>query len=160
MPKKQAWEVGDLFEIPLRDGSRVLGQVVGREADALNSAAVALFDLRLAAGSPPPDPAQARTATVFSALFVTRDLLDHGTWKVMGRTAPRLAGASRPQEHLRAKGWVGAKIIGSGTVREFAEAFYGLSPWDDFHDPHYLDRLLVDPSVKPHARLVYSRTEP
>jgi hypothetical protein len=32
---------------------------------------------------------------------------------------------------------------------EFAEAFRGLIPWDDWADPNYLDKLLISPDLKP-----------
>ena len=48
---------------------------------------------------------------------------------------------------------IGAKIIGSGIVNEFVEAFYGLVPWDDWKAPHYLDSLLISEAAKPVYRL-------
>jgi hypothetical protein len=35
--KKQAWGIGDIFCIPLTDGTYSIGQVVGQEPEALNS---------------------------------------------------------------------------------------------------------------------------
>jgi hypothetical protein len=52
-------------------------------------------------------------------------------------------------------GFVGASVHGSGILNEFVNAFYGLTPWDDWHDPYYLDHLLVSPEKKPVQRLVY-----
>jgi hypothetical protein len=40
---------------------------------------------------------------------------------------------------------------------EFLDAFCGLSPWDAFKDPEYLDGLLVSPAKKPISRIVLSK---
>ena len=55
-------------------------------------------------------------------------------------------------------GWVGAKVIGSGNVNKFMNAYFGLSLWDDWHDPTYLDRLLVSPEKRP-AKLILKKTQ-
>jgi hypothetical protein len=54
-----------------------------------------------------------------------------------------------PYESLRNKGFVGAKVVGSKNVNELLNAYYGLSPWDDWKDPTYLDKLLISPEKKP-----------
>ena len=155
--KRQPWEIGDVFEQTLVDGSHSFGQIVGRERQALNSCSIVLFDLRVGANDATPSAAAATAAPMYAVLMATTDLLDRGTWRVVGRATPRISGAALPYESLRASGWVGAIIRGSGIVNEFASAFYGLTPWDDWHDPKFLDGMLVDPSVKPHGRLVYSK---
>jgi len=35
----------------------------------------------------------------------------------------------------------------------------GLHPWDAWHDPNYMDGLLLHPGLKPHHRLVYKSRE-
>jgi len=152
---EQTWAVGDVFALPLSDGSAIVGQIVGREASALNSVTIALFDVKCAADEVMARSRDLQLAQAFAILFVTRDLFDAGTWKVVGSRAVVVPRAMQPYEHTRASGWVGAKITGSGIVNEFADAFYGLAPWDDWAQRDYLDGLLVDPSRKPHARLVY-----
>ena len=39
-------ERGSIFLVPLMDETNCFGQVIGREPDALNSVAIALFDIR------------------------------------------------------------------------------------------------------------------
>ena len=152
--KRQRWEVGDLFCVPTMDAKQALGQVIGQEPDVLNSVAVALFDQQYVAvadvpiGSPPaPD-------RVYSVLFTTPDLLDSGAWTVVGKAHVQLGRGVYPYEHLRGNGFVGAKVIGSGIVTKFVNAFYGLTPWDDWYDPSYLDQLLISPEKRPSNRLI------
>jgi hypothetical protein len=157
--KKCEWSVGDVFYIPLSDKDVVLGQIVGREADVLNSVTVALFDVKCT-----PEDATAAlpfiaASRAFAVLFTTRDLLDMGEWPVHGHKPVSIPKAQLPYEHLRHDTFIGAKVIGSGIVNEFVNAFYGLTPWDDWKDPTYLDGLLLSPAKKPRSRLVYKRKQ-
>ena len=94
---------------------------------------------------------------MFSVLFVTRDLLDDGVWRVIAKRPVAIPRSQLPYESLRQNGYVGAEVNGSGIVNEFLDAFYGLGPWDDWHDPTYLDQLLVSPEKKP-SRLVFKNS--
>jgi len=40
----QAWSVGDIFTVGLKDGQYAVGQVVSHEPQVLNSVGLALFD--------------------------------------------------------------------------------------------------------------------
>jgi len=128
IPKKK-WKVGDLFVVQMSDGKFVLGQIVGREASALNSVSVAFFDRRLASPNEAVNVAASVSANdAFSILFVTRDLLDSGKWQLVGYLEPIIPPAMLPNEKLREKRFVGATIIGSGNVNKFLDAFYALRP--------------------------------
>lgn len=142
---KQVWKPGDCFFVPLLDGSFLVGQVLSVEPFVLNSVACALFDQR-ADGKALPKPELGR---LISTLFTTRDLLDSGDWKIFATFPVGVPREHRPFEELRELGFVGAKVIGSGIVNEFANAYCGLAPWDDWADPNYLDRLLLRPELKP-----------
>jgi len=160
MPRsKQDWQVGDVFVVPLRDRSLVVGQVVGQEPEVLNSATVAFFDHRVSDEKEVQESPLPRPSTVFAALFVTRDLLDSGDWPVVAHGRVDLPSALLPYENLRDRGFVGAKVIGSGIVEDFLSAFYGLAPWDDWKDPNYLDGLLLSHDKKPVDRLVFKRPD-
>jgi hypothetical protein len=151
------WKIGDVFVIPTDDGHFVLSQIVGREASVLNSVSVALFDYRLDSVSAATNASTIDSMNmnaIFSVLFTTRDLLDSGSWKVVGHRDLVLPKGLQPYEPLRKSGFVGAKVIGSGIVNRFVNAFYALSPWDNWKDPAYLDHLLISPSKKP-IKLVY-----
>ena len=156
--RKSPWAVGDVVTIGLLDGTYVLAQVLGREPEVLNSATMAFFDRRFDERQPTAGLEPPKFKDAFSVLFVTRDLLDAGRWQVVARCPVDVPPHALPYASLRSKGWVGAKVIGSGIVEEFVNAYYGLRPWDDWHDPSYLDGLLVSPERKP-DRLVYKRMQ-
>ena len=154
--RRQAWSVGSVFTVALKDGQHALGQVISYEPEVLNSVGVALFDSRV----PTREDAlvgEPALANAFAILFATRDLLDSGVWQVSGDRAVAIPKRLFPYEHLRATGFIGARVIGSGIITEFLNAFYALAPWDDWHDPQYLDRLLLSPAKKP-QRLVYKNS--
>lgn len=153
--KKQRWDVGDVFLLPLKDGTACIGQVIGREPSALNSVAIALYDIK-GGWKGLDDFPELRLADIFSAILVTKDYLDGGGWKVVAREDVDLLADKKPYEHLRAKGFIGAKIRGSELVEDFANAFYGLAPWDDWYVPDYLDGYLISPDKKPVERLIFS----
>jgi hypothetical protein len=152
--KKVDWSVGDVFHIPLADGDVVLAQIVGR-GGPLNSVTIAMFDVKCK----PSDAANAASfieaSRAFAVLFVTRDLLDIGVWPILGPKPIAIPDSFHPYEHLREIRFVGAKVIGSAIINEFANAYYGLAPWDDWKDPRYLDGLLLSSAKKPRSRLVY-----
>jgi hypothetical protein len=155
MGKKQlqAWGLGDVFLVQTKDGMNVVGQIVAQERQALNSVTCAFFDIRVRDEREVKALSVLPTDRVFSILFVSRDLLDRGVWRVVGRLPVAIPQDQLPYEHLRAKGWVGATVTGSGIVSKFLNAYYALAPWDDWKDPAYLDRLLVSPDKKP-VRLI------
>lgn len=151
---KQKWGVGSLFAVQTDDSLSVVGQIVGQEPEVLNSASVAFFDKRYQRIEEIPSHSAPDPAEVFAILFVTRDLLDSGVWRVVGESKVVVPQVMLPYEHLRESKFTGAKVYGSGIVNAFLNAFYGLALWDDWHDPNYLDRLLLTPDKKPLQRLV------
>ena len=130
-------------------------QVVGRESQVLNSVSVAFFDHRVNIAGEAQEAADSlKNDDVFSILFSSRDLLDLGKWQVVGSASPLIPRTKLPYENLRPNGFIGAKVIGSGNVAKFLNAFYALHPWDDWFSPHYLDGLLVVADKKPKT-LIY-----
>ncbi|MDZ4047547.1 MAG: Imm26 family immunity protein, partial [Pseudoxanthomonas sp.] len=127
--KKHPWSVGDVFLVPLKDGSHCPGQIVGREPGLFDCAAIALFDRRGTWN----ESTELGIDDVFSKLFVSRDFLDSGQWPVVHHRPAVLSGQDLPNEELRASRYVGAKVRGSEIVQEFVDAFYGLMPWDDWY---------------------------
>jgi hypothetical protein len=157
MPKnRQQWKVGDVFVMRTLDGKYAIGQIVGREPEVLNSVSVALFDQRVDRAEEAID-GDLSESRAFSILFSTRDLLDGGAWKVVGACPVEIPPARMPFEHVRVGGFVGAKVIGSGIVRQLVDAYFCLAPWDDWYDPQYLDKLLVSPDRLPQHRILIKR---
>ncbi len=148
--KKQKWGVGDIFLVPLADGTFSLGQVIGQEKEALNSA-VCIFSATKVLS--PEDNAiiNLDLDSVVSALFVTPDLLHSGDWPVVANSVSVPVEEYFDMSALKAGGFVGTKIVGSGIVIKLMEACFGLYPWNGFFEPDYLDQLLLSPDKKPNG---------
>jgi hypothetical protein len=155
--RRQAWSVGDVFLVENKDGLWTVGQIVGQETDVLNSVTCAFYDLRVR-GESEGSLREFSLEAPFAVLFVTRDFLDAGVWPVAGHQPIKLRKDQLPYEHLRERGFVGAKVIGTRIISEFLNAFYGLTPWDDWKDPTYLDGLLISPDRKPQG-LVFKKRD-
>lgn len=149
MAKRQKWKIGDLFKIPLADGSASLGHIVAQELEMLNSVTCAFYDIKVPDTCPPQAPPPPSEETLIACLFTTHDLLSCGEWPVIGHSSPRISPEQLPYESCRKSGWVGAKMRGSGIVRRFLDAYYCMAPWDDWADPAYLDAFLITPSKRP-----------
>lgn len=133
----QRFGPGDIFGVPLPDGSMGVGQVLSLEPDALNSVGCvfvsAIVGPQGLSGEPRP----------IAALLITPDLLKSGVWPVKASAPVLLPREEWPYEPYRASHWVGVKVTGSGIVRALLAAYHRLTPWDDWQDPNYLDSLLL-----------------
>jgi hypothetical protein len=140
--RKQEWVIGDVFLVPLADGTYSVGQVVAQVKEALNSVVCVFSMTRI------EDESQRvllNSNEIISAVFTTTDLLDSGDWLVIGNRPPVSVGDFFDMEYLRSEGFLGVKIIGSGVVIKFMDACFGLYPWDGFYESDYLDKLLLSP---------------
>ncbi len=151
--KKQKWLEGDIFLVPQSDSSFSVGQVLRITKKVLNSVICSFYDLK---ATDSIDLEQLNEERLIAILFTTSDLLDSGDWRIMGRAEPLHLDLA-PRAELNLKKLVGTKIIGSGIVIKFLDAFYGLRPWDGFADPAYFDKLLLSPNRKPRKGLLYSK---
>ena len=129
------------------------GQVIDQMMK--NVASCAFYDIRVPcdADQPPDELALSRLIAVLS---VSREQLDLGEWRVVGSNRVALDRQLWPNEEFRQDLWVGAKIYDASIAEEFLDAYNGLAAWDDWHDPQYLDKLLVSPDKKP-KHLLYKK---
>ncbi len=139
--KKQRWSIGDIFSIQQKDGNWSIGQMLDQMLP--NVVTCAFYDLRYSGA--PPERIKLMPCQLISCVSVSCEQLDYGRWKVIAHQQPAVGRDSWPNEKFRDCGWIGAKIYDAGIIEEFLDAFYRLVPWDDWHDPNYLDRLLVSP---------------
>jgi hypothetical protein len=147
--KRKKWTVGDLFKVPLNDGTASLGHIVGQERSMMNSVTCAFYAIKVSDNCPPDSPPSPTDDALIACVFTTHDLISRGFWPIIGQLSPQLPRKYFPYEDCREKGWVGATMQGSGNMREFVNAFYGLAPWNGYFDPNYFDKLLIDPSKRP-----------
>lgn len=156
--RKQKWGVGDVLAIPLSNNKYALAQIVGQEPELMKSVTIALFDQTFNSINDIKVPFLCDSNKIYSILFVTLNHIENGKWSVLGGGDMIEIDADKlPFEHTRSSGFIGAKVVGSGIVNDFVNAFFGLLPWDDWHDPQYLDSLLISTDLKPVNRLIFNK---
>lgn len=144
--KVQAWREGDVFSIEQRDGLCSIGQVI--EPLMKNVVSCAFYDIRLPCAEV-AGPFDLPVKHLIAVLSVSREQLDFGKWKVVDHRTVAIDSELWPNEEFRNERWIGAKIYDASIVEELLDAYNGLVPWDDWHDPEYLDKLLASPERKP-----------
>jgi len=144
--ERQVAKVGDLFWVPIEDKSFVLGQVVEIQKEVLNSITCAFFDVNERF----LELKDFDLSSPISIQFVTKDLFNNGTWQRITNRKVYFKEEIFPYRKTMSNGWIGAKVIGSGNIRKFLSAFYGLRPWDEMHDPNYYQKLLL-PDIRYHG---------
>ena len=144
--KQQNWSKGDIFLVPLSDGTFSVGQVISNIFRSHDSVICAYLLTRVENERIKPILDKDKTVAM---LLTTCDLLDAGTWSIVGHEPPILNPNNFNLEHLSTGDFVGVDIIGSGVVMKFMEACFGLYPWDGFYKKNFLDSLLLSPDKKP-----------
>jgi hypothetical protein len=143
----QSWQIGDYFWIKLKNGSYMFGQIL--DASIPHTASCAFFE-RTTTVPPNADVAEGSLVDdVIATATVIEAHLDRGAWRVFSRGAVVLPKPSWPNESTRDKGWIGSKVYSGAIIESFLNAYQGLEPWNQYHDPSYLDKLLISPSKKP-----------
>lgn len=135
-PKKQNWKVGDVFSIPLSDGSYGFGQILDEQYKI--GISCALFELK----SPTMDkPVKEICGTkVISVLHTTANLLNNFHWRVFGNFNPVTKGSSGSSGEVNA---VGSSSYSPNVLGHLLEAYYGLAPWNSMKDENYYDKMLL-----------------
>lgn len=148
--RSQSFSSGDVFRIQLLDGSCALGQIIEVTKQAMNSVLCGFYDVR--AAETEIDRTEIFRRNLISVQFVTPESLKRSSWPVVRHEAvPFDPNEFIPFDELAEKGFVGARIVGSGIMKEFMNAYFGLKPWDDWHDPTFLDSLLAPGAKRPSA---------
>jgi hypothetical protein len=137
---RQIATVGDVFLVPLSDGRFAVGQVLETRPVLMNSITCAFFDTPVGGAEEAAFPLV--RAAVLSCQFVTRDAFVRGRWPRVRRAKPSIQELDLPYRHTEASGWIGAKVVGSGIIVSFLNAYFGLGNWTEMKDPRYYDGLL------------------
>ncbi|MCB9685933.1 MAG: hypothetical protein H6736_00100 [Alphaproteobacteria bacterium] len=131
-PRALPWRVGDVFAVPLTDGSWAFGQVLWEQdlaaGSGLRAPTCALLEHRAAALD--VDLLDALTSRTLAILHVASDHLDRGRWRVVGHHDPvddPFRGPHGRPGH-GATSWDG--------LQELAEAWHGLAPWNAWAVPY------------------------
>ena len=145
--RRKAFGPGEVFLIPLIDGTFGVGQVLAKESVGIPSVSVGLFDWKITTFDPTKHHLSRDHAV--SSLFVTPDLIEYGLWPIVGKKKIEIPRSLFPHEEKRRSGWVGADVIGSANVAKFMNSYFGLNAWNAMADPEYYDKLLLVGRARP-----------
>ena len=154
--KKQKWQVGDYFGIPIEDDFLAVGQILGK----YDWIGVACLITKMQISSKNPllyEDIKIDKNDVIAAMFITEESLDKGFWPIIqqGIVNKNILKQYFPNIDLIEQGnIIGINTEGSAIIDDFIKAYFSLAPWDDWHDPEYLDKLLISPDKKPDS-LIY-----
>jgi len=136
-PRPKKWKVGDVFCIPLRDGSFAYGQVLAQD---YRTPTCSLFELRTEQMQ--RDWQVVPKSRIITILHLGPELLDKGIWVVLGNQPVSADPDSGPGGR---QGQIGCRSFGANKLVQLAEAYHGLIPWNSFYKQDYLDELLMEP---------------
>jgi hypothetical protein len=144
--KRIQWDHGDLFGVPLADGSFGIVQAVDHWMPA-GGIYVAVTDQRAESLSPVAELNP--HLRVIARMAVVDNGFDFGWFPRIG---PAVALARRqdfPNERFAQSDYVGAKSYTGGILADFLSAWHGMAPWTPYKDPEYFDKLLADGIGRP-----------
>lgn len=121
MPR-QFPKVGDIFSVPLDDGSTTIGQVLETRPIVMNSMTCVFYDAK----SDDPESAAAQAPNGYRAIscqFVTRDQFNKGKWRRIRNEEPSHPKKDFPHRDTEESSWVGAKVIESGDHQQVPKCF-------------------------------------
>jgi hypothetical protein len=154
--KKTPWALGDIFTIKLNNGKYAVGHVLSQRR--VNMLRIALYDEVIDNLNNVDIEALCRESDLLSLIEVTKEQIDFGAWVVVGNKPTSIPVSRHANEQYRSvdpyKDGVGSEILDAAIAEDFMNAFYGLHPWDDWYDPEFYDKMLVDKSKKP-THLIY-----
>jgi hypothetical protein len=163
-PPRVAWVVGDIFAVPLGDGTFSFGQVLFEQKFATGSRVRAptcvLLEHR-AADLLSCDPTEILTSRSLAIFHELSTALDAAEWTVVGHAEPC---ADPRSGRCGIAGEVGS--TSGGMLAGLARAYWGTEPWNVMADERYWDKLLLrgverPPQanvLSPEARTTYRRT--
>ena len=150
--KKVKWNYGDVFAVPLVDGSWSMGQAIGSMMTHI--VYCAFFDTRFQ--SLPSSPPLSPRPPIVALLATWKESLNFGDWPVVATSPLVVEVAEFSNERFRAGGYVGAKHYDEGIVADFLSAYHGLAPWNIMADERYYDALLREGVARPASAIVLS----
>jgi hypothetical protein len=153
--KRAKWAAGLVVAVPLADGSWGVGQTA--ELMWPNVGYCAFFSIRILQIETLV-PSFARTDLV-ALLAVDRFGVTSGEWPVLAMGSSLFPKAAFGNERFVSGGYVGAVTYDHELAASLLSAYHGLTPWNTWHDEHYLDGMLAPGVSRPPTARVLSTPE-
>ena len=151
-------KAGDLFFVPLEDGTFGLGLFHKYSPKALNSCICSFYGNNFSTREE-IELIEFNDLRMISLVFVTKDLLQKKVWGRVRNIEESLSRFDLPDiPYENAGSYKGAKVYGAGIIREFLNAYFGILPWNMMHDPTYFDKLLIT-NIKRPKNLIFQKVD-
>jgi len=150
-PKPKEWQTGDVFSIPLLNGTFAFGQVLDKKY-----CTCALFNLQSDNITLTVD--QFNSLQPISILHLSNgDLLNNGHWNILYNQPVTLNPNSGSGGRF---GDIGSKSYGQcGAMTDLANAYWGLEPWNVMYREDYYDELLLKGLPRPETAKVLNEAD-
>ncbi|WP_045516872.1 Imm26 family immunity protein [Neobacillus niacini] len=153
-PKKQKWTVGDIFYVPLSNGSFSYGQII-KDNDGFSTCC--LFKMN---SNEIKDINSIITTNIVAVLPISPNSLDNHNWKIIGSTEVRInveeVVKGQPKKYKRR---ITQSTFPDESLRNLSEAIIGIRPWNENVDEEYYDKMLLPDFTKPKSLLYLTRDE-
>ena len=145
-PEPKIWEDGDVFAIPLVDGSYTVGQVLNKL-----HCTCALFEAR--STNKKYNIHEFKKFRPISILHLSNgNLLNNGYWEVQFNHTVSIDPGSGSGGR---SGEIGSISYGRcNAMKDLANAWYGLLPWNVLFDPNYYEKQLLKGVSQPSTVLI------
>ena len=153
-PKKQKWDVGDIFNLPLFNGSFAYGQII-KNNDGFPICC--LFTLN---SNEIKDIKSIISSKIVSVLPISPYSLDNHDWKIIGNTDVLVdieeVVKGQPKKYKRR---ITRSTFPDESLRNLSEALIGIRPWNENVDEENYDKMLLPDYTKPNNLLYLTREE-
>lgn len=148
--KKQQWQVGDYFGIPIQNESFAIGQILGR----YDWIGVACIISNIQTNKKTDlNKIEIPDNNIISAIFITEESLNKGFWPILlqGCVNRTVLEKYFPNiDKVENGDIVGITTEGSAIIDDFIQAYFGLKAWNDWYESDFLDKeILISPDKKP-----------
>ena len=145
--KKVSYSAGDLFLVPSCQGGFYIGQIVV-DARLEIGANFCFLTRKKVEEEHDCKNVVIESGDVISAMLITPELIDYGSWKLCGNRDIPKHEAENILAGLRKKSYVGAAVIGAGLVAKYLDTYFGLISDSYWPDPAYVYENFLVPRSK------------
>lgn len=135
---------GDVFTVPLADGTQGVAQVI-EVIPGLAAALCAFYSYRVGAQAPATVPFDFARSDIVTVTPMSLLALLNGDWPILHNAPVAHADLSCKLDPLRASRFVGLSIANAQTMAALMNAHHGLGPWEIGTDLDFLRRLVSRP---------------
>lgn len=142
----------DLFLIPLLNESYCVGQVI----DVTDTAILcAVSQRQTGAGTEVPALSLSELAAL---MLIEPTAIITGLWSIAGFDTIPHVNSLFNWKAAKKSGYANLAVHDPAVIEAFANAIFGLYPWDGFGAPDFFSRFLIDPTSVPKAAVMTAGT--